>query len=1103
MLMQALRRRTRHHLLSTVLVLALATGTQLGLVAAGPAAAAGAAPDGPGALSHFDRARKDCLGTARNRTSKVWFTVANGVLSDVYYPTVDNTNVETLQYLVTDGATFTDLQTRDTTYTVEPLDPSGMSCRVTTTAKSGLYRIVTDYVSDPGRNALLLRLALDPRGHHGLKLYLRFDPTVNGNGGGGAGNGGPDSGTVDSSGGHPVPVASDPVTATNAANRDYAQPVFTALDASTPFTQVSNGFAGGASDGLTQLDTDHALTTTYSDAVKGNLVQTAAVGSGAEHGLTLSLGFGASQDEAVHTAGAALRGGFARAFERYADGWAGYDAGLAAPPHHLPGLGSTALGELRRVYRLSANVLKASEDKTFPGAIVASLASPWGQAVSAGDPNNTYFGSYREVFSRDLYETFTGLLTAGDRATARDTVRFLFERQQLADGSMPRNSLVNGKPAPDTFGAQLDEVTYPILMALQVGITDKAFYTAHVKPAADFAISHGPSFGSERWEEQGGFSPSTIAAEIAGLIAAADIATSNGDPASARVWRGVADDFQRSVKGWTVTSNGPKSAGPYFIRLSKNGDPNEAVSYNVGNGGPTLDQREVIDAGFLELPRLGMFPASDPDVLRSLPVVDATIRRDTNSGPGWLRYNGDGYGDGSADGHPWAPSGKGNGHLWPVLAGERAEHQIALGDRAAAAGLADAMRRFASGVGLIPEQGWENPDLAPSPFGTDPTLASIGFVNGQPAGSAAPLTWSAAQFVRLVRDLDAGRLLEQPANTVRRYVRNTQQATTLTVTEPADKTAVPGSPVTVRGTSAAGNTVDVSATNLDANSANTIVTTTAAADGSWSVDVPISGGTIVLDAVATSAKGATAHVQRTVVLDVTPGTVLLDSADPDGDDNGPGNYAYPTSINFHPGAYDIERFQVLDDGSNVIFRLQTRNLSPTFGSPLGAQLVDVYVHDPAAGSTSTAASFPQRNYGIAAGSAWSRLVEVQGFGQRYVDAGGATLGTVSIKANEISRFITFSVPKSSLGQPGPGWGFSVVLTGQDGFSPDQARGFAATPQEFAFGVCASASSDAHCTVDPNTVPKALDVVTPAGVAQSQELDYTVNNPVTIQGVFIP
>jgi carbohydrate-binding DOMON domain-containing protein len=231
--------------------------------------------------------------------------------------------------------------------------------------------------------------------------------------------------------------------------------------------------------------------------------------------------------------------------------------------------------------------------------------------------------------------------------------------------------------------------------------------------------------------------------------------------------------------------------------------------------------------------------------------------------------------------------------------------------------------------------------------------------------------------------------------------------------------------------------------------------------------------------------------------------VLLDVADPDGDDNGPGNYAYPTSSNFQPGAYDLERFQVLDDGANLIFRVRTRDLTPTFGSPLGAQLVDVYVHDPGASQTSTAASFPQRNYAIAEGSAWSRLLEVQGFGQRYVDAGGATLGAITIRANEISRFITFSVPKASLGQPGPGWGFTVVLTGQDGFSPDQARGFAPTPQEFQFGVCASASSDPHCTVDPGTVPKAMDVLTPPGVSQADELDYTVHQPVVVQGVSIP
>jgi glucoamylase len=438
-----------------------------------------------------------------------------------------------------------------------------------------------------------------------------------------------------------------------------------------------------------------------------------------------------------------------------------------------------------------------------------------------------------------------------------------------------------------------------------------------------------------------------------------------------------------------------------------------------------------------------------------------------------------------------------------VLAGERAEHHLALGDRATAARLADSMRRFASGFGLIPEQGWENPDLPPSPFGTPPEVASIGFANGKPVGSASPLTWSAAQYVRLVRDIAAGRLLEQPANTVRRYVTNQQRQTTLEVTEPQDRTAVPGSPVTVSGTSAPGNTVDVSATNTDANSANTIATTTAAADGSWSVDVPIEGGTIVLDVVATSPDGATAHQRRTVVFDFTPGTVLLDTADPSGDDNGPGNYAYPTSTNFQPGAFDIERFQVLDNGAEVVFRLQTRNLSPTFGSPLGAQLVDVYVHDPAAAATSTAPSFPQRNYQIAAGSAWSRLIEVQGFGQRYVDATGATLGTVTVRANEISRFITFSVPKATLGQPGPGWGFTVVLTGQDGFSPDQARGFAPTPQEFLFGVCEAPSSDPHCTVDPGTVPKAIDVITPAGVSQADLLDYTLHDPVTLEAVTIP
>ena len=492
--------------------------------------------------------------------------------------------------------------------------------------------------------------------------------------------------------------------------------MFAALDA--PFASVTNGFVGQPSDGLTQLDSGHALTTVNDAADNGNVVQVAEVQRGRDgRAVTMALGFGATQSAAVSTAEASLRADFDRTQNRYEKGWSRYDSRLNPPPSNLPGLSRAQRRQIHDAYYLSINVVKAAEDKTFPGAIVAGLSSPWGQAVSAGDPNNTYFGSYREVFARDLYEAWTGLMAAGDRATARDATLFLFEHQQQADGSMPRNSLVNGKTAPDSFSTQLDEVAYPILMADQLGLTDPTLYEQHIKPAANFVVARGPSFGAERWEEQSGFSPSTIAAEIAGLLAGAHIADTNGDVASARLWRAVADDYQRSIKAWTVTTNGTQShAPPYFIRLSKTGDPNAAVTYNVGNGGPTLDQRDVIDAGFLELARLGILPANDADITNSLSVVDATIKSDTSNGPGWHRYNGDGYGDDAVTGSPWAPSGKGTGHLWPALTAERGAQSLQTGDVAGAAQLLDAMAQFSSGVGLIAEQSWELPDMAASAF---------------------------------------------------------------------------------------------------------------------------------------------------------------------------------------------------------------------------------------------------------------------------------------------------------------------------------------------------------------------------------------------------
>jgi glucoamylase len=261
---------------------------------------------------------------------------------------------------------------------------------------------------------------------------------------------------------------------------------------------------------------------------------------------------------------------------------------------------------------------------------------------------------------------------------------------------------------------------------------------------------------------------------------------------------------------------------------------------------------------------------------------------------------------------------------------------------------------------------------------------------------------------------------------------------------------------------------------------------------------------VALTVVATTASGATGFAQRTVVNDVVPGTKVVDLVDPSGDDNGPGTYAYPTADVFRPGAYDLQNFQIYDNGEDVIFRVQTANLSPTFGSPLGAQLVDVFVTNPNGGPTSTAGSYPGRNYTLATG--WNRLIEVQGFGQRFIDASGATVGSVAIKASEVTRYISFTVAKSALGgTPGSGWSFAVVLTGQDGFSADQARGFTQPALGYQFGVCTEAAVAADnplCAVDPGSVPKAVDVLTPPGVDQAAELN-PLNGPVVIQSVPIP
>ncbi|WP_375486191.1 glucodextranase DOMON-like domain-containing protein [uncultured Jatrophihabitans sp.] len=1073
------------------------------------AAAPAAAPGGPGQLSRFDLARKDCVGTAHGTGSKVWFTVADGVLSDVYEPTIDNTNVQSMQYVVSDGRTFTDLQQRDTTYTVHA-DPSGMECTVVATSKAHGYRLTTSYLADPERDTVLVHTSVRSRAH--LNVYVRLDAHVNGNGGGGSANGGADSGAV----ARGVPVVGDTGVVSQAVNRDYAVPTFMALD-SPSLRSASVGYAGSASDGLTQLDATHRLSPTYANAPDGHVVATADVTPRGGRDITLGLGFGRTQSGARSTAAASLRDPYRRTAARYLRGWSRYDAGLRRPGRHV------SRADLRSYY-LSANVLKASEDKTFPGALVASLASPWGQAVSAGDlvgGKPVYFGSYREVFARDLYEGVTGFLADGDVASARAATRFLFERQQQPDGRMPRNSLLNGKVAPDTGGDQLDETAYPILMTYLTGLSrDRALYRDHVVPAANFLVAHGPSFGNERWEEQSGYSPSTIAAEIAGLTAAATIAKGFGDTddlARARVYQATADQFQRTIKSQTVTTTGPYSPKPYFLRLTKDGDPNAATTYGLGNGSVTADQRSVVDGGFQELVRLGELPASDPDVVNSLAVLDKQLAKTTPSGTGYYRYgqdakNGsvDGYGDCHVadptdcpkEGQPWPTTDSGSGHLWPVLSGERAESALALGDTGLARSQLAFIRRSASGVGLVPEQAWENADVAADPYGSDPTTASIGFQDGHAAGSASPLTWAQAQQLRLIGDLGRGRIGDRPDITTQRYVRHGPPANVpTTITSPASGASASGT-VTVTGTTAPGARVVVSSTATDSGGTTSFAATTAASTGAYSVSVPVGFGADVITATATTSTG-TGYAQTSVVGDLVGGKTVLDTADPTGDDHGPGTYQYPTAGDFHDGAFDITRFQVVTKDSTVYLRTTLRDLTPTFGSSLGAQLLDVYVHQPT-GTTSTAATASSRNYTIAPADAWTQRLEVQGFAAPvWVDASGGQVGSAAVVASQASKTITISVPQSVFGTPTSGWTFTLALTGQDGQGgQDQARTFAPTPQPYNFGVCAAGGTAAICSSDPNTVPKVMDTITPTGVSQATELDPTKGS-VVLRGVPVP
>ncbi|MDH3786197.1 MAG: glycoside hydrolase family 15 protein, partial [Acidobacteriota bacterium] len=376
-------------------------------------------------------------------------------------------------------------------------------------------------------------------------------------------------------------------------------------------------------------------------------------------------------------------------------------------------------------------------------------------------------GGYHLVWPRDMVNTTTALLSAGDKTTPLRALIYLAVAQR-ADGGFYQNFWLDGRPYWQ--GVQLDEVAFPILLAWKLhrqgALADYDPYPM-VRDAAGYLVRHGPATQQERWEENSGYSPSTLAVNIAALVCAALFARERGEHETSQYLLDYADFLECHVEQWTVTQQGTlhPDVPRHYIRIHPadlaDPVPNENPEYGelvIKNRMPgeryRFPAREIVDAGFLELVRYGVRAANDPLIEDSLRVVDAQLKVDTPSGPVWRRYNHDGYGE---DAQGRAYQGSGVGRAWPLLTGERGHYELAAGRDPGP--YIRTLENFASGCGLLPEQVWDQPDI-PEKF----------LVFGKATGAVRPLCWAHAEYIKLLRSTRDGRIFDRVQAVEDRYI---------------------------------------------------------------------------------------------------------------------------------------------------------------------------------------------------------------------------------------------------------------------------------------------------------------------------------------------
>lgn len=743
------------------------------LVLAPGAIAAGAAPGAPGASAVWAPAEKSFLGTSSTNASRVYFTGYRGIVSEIFYPVADTANSVDLQFLVGDTAkTFVD-EEKLQTYSVTQPNTRSMRWSATTSNAGHNWRITKTVFTDPARNALVMRVtfdALNGKTVGDFNVFTLHNPSMDNSGGG-------DTSQTLSAAGRTMLVASQ-------GTRVSALAISKPWKLSGGAAMVSSGFVG-TSDGWTDLlggAADKTMSWNYDSATSGNVAQMGWIDLGSPTATTASvdlvLGFGATTTEAMNTANSTLGGDLAAMQTTYDSGWQTYTNGL-----------STQGGTADNQYYLAAMALKSIQDKSN-GAMIAGLGTPWGE--TNGDSNN---GGYHLVWSRDLFKFANALLTAGDVTSARDATTYMFNTlRQSTDcgvaeynapgcpqgysriGRFPQNAWVSGWQYWQ--GTQLDEQAMPIILAWRTYVNgDAATKTTinalwpKLKQTADFIVNTGPWTHQERWEEQSGYSPSTIAAEIAGLVAAAEFAKLNTDTVSAAKYLAVADRWQQRVDDWTVTTAGPHGDGKYYVRInpatmSGTGvgpqkynptfGPNTNANIQDKNGGGARDQKRVVDGGFLELVRMGVKRANDANILATIPEYDSLLKQTIpGKGDAWFRYNYDGYGE-QNDGSNF--NGTGRGRLWPIFTAERGMYEISKsGLGSSGASYKTAVKAFSSAQGFVSEQVW-NPSVT---IGGDwTTTLPAGYTAGTATKSMSPLNWAMGEYISLLASINASKIVD-------------------------------------------------------------------------------------------------------------------------------------------------------------------------------------------------------------------------------------------------------------------------------------------------------------------------------------------------------